>query len=217
MMNTTYCQYQVDLGMTACSALCFPGWSILPVWKHLGPGSATFTVAQLQLVSFVAHPESGLLGLSCSWSSTTSPRPPEPMRFLWSSGPPRGLAIAIALQQCVQPTFSKKKKKKNGEQFSLLKRKCWRVQHFKDSSLNFGGTQVWKVWFSLSISNFWDKEALKFVFQTKYFSISIEGYLRLFEQTSSAFWILPTSPSTDQLFKAPWLFSTAEFWNHAEE
>lgn len=111
MMNTTstYCQYQVDLGMTACSALCFPGWSILPVWKHLGPGSATFMVAQLQLVSFMAHPESGLLGLSCSWSSTTSPRPPEPMRFLWSSGPPRGLAIAIALQQCVQPTFSKKK------------------------------------------------------------------------------------------------------------
>lgn len=177
MMNTTstYCQYQVDLGMTACSALCFPGWSILPVWKHLGPGSATFTVAQLQLVSFVAHPESGLLGLSCSWSSTTSPCPPDPMRCLWSSGPPRGLAIAIGLQQRVcNPLFSKK----NGEQFSLLKRKCWRVQHFKGSSLNFGGTKVWKVWFSLSISNFWDKEALKFVFQTKYFSISIwMGYL----------------------------------------
>lgn len=147
MMNTTYCQYQVDLGMTACSALCFPGWSILPVWKHLGPGSATFTVAQLQLVSFVAHPESGLLGLSCSWSSTTSPRPPEPMRFLWSSGPPRGLAIAIALQQCVQPTFSKKKKKKmesnfpswkeNAEEFNISKILHWTLVGHKFERCGF--------------------------------------------------------------------------------
>lgn len=68
------------------------------------------------------------------------------------------------------------------------------------------------MWFSLSIANGWDKEALKFDFQTNYFPIRI--WMCYLKKLFKVFKVFPASLSSSTL-QSSVLFNPVALWNHA--